>query len=489
MQPTSATIVPDTPISDISEIHKTLQRTFRAGKLRDLSFRRAQLAQLAYLIQDNALLFQEALSLDFGKHRVEANAGELVSIFERTLDAMNNLEEWNQTVDLSKDGHPMFAPLKPALIKQSRGPVLIIGPFNAPFLLTLQPLMGAIAAGCPALVKPSDLAVHCSNLISQLVHKYLDPDCYKVVLGGVEQATQLLELKWASICYTGGMNVGRIVATAAAKHMTPVVLELGGKCPVVIDENYDVDIAARRVLWGKQINAGQVCISPDYVLVPRHHQDKFVASLKKAWHEFFPEGALNSKDTGGIINDRHFHRVQDMLNRTQGQIVIGGQSDPSRRKFDVTIVRDVKEGDSLLEDEIFGPILAIVPVDNLDDALEFIADRPDPLAVYLFSSDEAIKRRVKENTLSGGFFVNDTFYQLAISQLPVGGIGASGYGYSGGKYAFDNFIHYRASMDVPAEAEPLLSIRYPPYTQTTYDALSQSLWQEIPHPRASGISK
>ncbi|KAF8498869.1 Aldehyde/histidinol dehydrogenase [Gautieria morchelliformis] len=477
--------IPDTPLGDIPSIHRMLKDSFRAGKLRPISYRRAQLAQLAYLLQDNYLAFQDALAHDFGKHPIEANIGELVVLFQRTLDAIANLEQWTENVDLSSDTNPMLSALKPVLIKQPRGPVLIIGPFNAPLLLTLQPLIGAIAAGCPAVVKPSDLSTYCSSLISRLVPKYLDADCYRVVLGGVDQSTLLLQLKWASVCYTGGMKVGRIVAAAAAKHMTPVTLELGGKCPVILDSQYDMELAARRILWGKMINAGQVCISPDYVLVDREKQDNLIAGLEKAWTEFFPNGSLSSPDTGCIINEKHYHRVMDMLTRTKGRIVVGGQVDSSRKKIDVTVVRDVRPGDSLLEDEIFGPVLAVVPVDNLEAALEFVADRPEPLAVYMFSSDESFKRRVRENTLSGALIVNDTFYQLAIPQLPVGGIGASGYGYQGGKFAFDTFIHNRASMDVPPEAEPLLAIRYPPYTKESYDALSQDLFQKVPLPRIS----
>ncbi|KAF8581334.1 aldehyde dehydrogenase [Ramaria rubella] len=479
----------DTPLEHISGIHKTLKDTFRAGKLRCLSYRRSQLAQLAYLIQDNYLAFQVALSQDFGKHVLEANIGELVVLFQRTLDAIRNLDEWTENVDLSSQANPMFSGLKPVLMKQPRGPILIIGPFNAPLLLTIQPLIGAIAAGCPAVVKPSDLSIHCSSLLAQLIPKYLDVDCYRVVLGGVDQCTRLLEIKWASICYTGGMNVGRVVAAAAAKNLTPVTLELGGKCPVIIDGQYDLELAARRILWGKMINAGQVCISPDYVLVPREKQNQLVAGLEKAWHEFFPQGTLSSPDVGSIINDRHFHRVQDMLTRTKGTVAIGGKADPSRRKMDVTIVKDVHEGDSLLEDEIFGPVLAIVPVDSLKDALEFIGERPEPLAVYLFSLDELIKQQVRDNTLSGALIFNDTFYQLAISQLPVGGIGASGYGYQGGKYAFDTFIHNRPSIDVPPEAESLLAIRYPPYNKTSYDVLSKDLFQPVPLPRSSGTPR
>ncbi|KIJ36345.1 hypothetical protein M422DRAFT_179475 [Sphaerobolus stellatus SS14] len=478
-------IVPDTPLSEIPEIHASLKRAFKSGKLRDVSYRRHVLAQLAYMLQENELAFAEALARDFRKHRVEVNAGEIAVVFQRCLNAIDHLEDWLKEVDLSGQTHPMYAGLRPGLIRQSRGPVLIIGPFNAPFLLTLQPLIGAIAAGCPAVVKPSDLSIHSSCLLAQLIPKYLDSDCFKVVLGGVDQSTLLLDLKWSSIVYTGGMNVGRIVAAAAAKHLTPVTLELGGKCPVIIDPKYDMELAAKRVLWGKMINAGQVCISPDYVLIPRDQQDNFVNALVKTYNEFFPNGSLDSPDTGGIINERHFHRVQDMLKRSKGKVVIGGKSDTARLKMEVTVVRDVQGGDSLMEDEVFGPILSLVPVDNLDDAIDFLAERPEPLAIYAFSLDEDTKRHLRDSTLSGTLIYNDTFMQLNVAEIPVSALGASGYGYQGGKYAFDTFIHNRGTMDVPAEAEPLLSIRYPPYTDATLEALSAPLKQNIPLPRAS----
>ncbi|KAF8581236.1 ALDH-like protein [Ramaria rubella] len=256
-----------TPLQEIPAIHNTLANSFNSGKLRPLTYRRTQLSQFALLIQENHEAFLATLAKDMGKPALEATMGELAPLVDRAIYAMKRLEEWCAPV--KPEVLPMFAPLDPTILKQPRGVVLVVGPYNYPLLLVLQPLIGAIAAGCAAVIKPSDLSVHTSALLGQLFPKYLDQESYRVVNGGAEQVNKLLELKWNCIFYTGGKSAARIVATAAAKHLTPVTLELGGKSPVIVDAAYGLEIAAKRILYGKIQNAGQICVAPDYMIAPR----------------------------------------------------------------------------------------------------------------------------------------------------------------------------------------------------------------------------
>lgn len=466
-----------TSVDEIPKIRDTLKDTFRKGVLRPLEWRKQQLLQLARLAQDNADTLAEAISEDMGKPKVETFAVEVAAIIERCLKSAKNLEEWAkpeivQVPDWQK-------PWTPTVHKTPKGVVLIISPWNYPMILTLQPLLGAIAAGCCAVVKPSELAPAYAKLIAELLPKYLDQSAYRVVNGAVEETTRLLEFPWDHIFYIGNPRVARIIAAAAAKHLTAVTFELGGKCPVIIDPTTDISLAAKRILWGKCSNAGQICMAPDYVIVPRNKQDEFVAALKTHVDTFFPEGAFNSKFFARIISTAHHNRLKGLLNRTQGQIVFGGNVN-NKNGFEPTVVRDVKDGDSLLEEEIFGPILPVIPVDDISEAIEFVNARPHALFVYAFSEDAKVKQRILDNTRSGGIVFNDTFQQAAVSELPLGGMGESGHGYQNMKYTYDEFTHLRGSIDMPKQCEQFLEVRYPPFNNEQFKVLSAGVHVEIP---------
>ncbi|KAG9102504.1 hypothetical protein FRC06_001917 [Ceratobasidium sp. 370] len=477
-----------TPIAHYAGYRQVLRASFRAGVPRPIEYRQKQLAQLAYMFQDNTQRFTDALYQDLGKPALEVYMAEIGAVVNGALKSAREVSEWAAPTEVQTDD--MWKPFAPRIYKAAKGVVLVIGPSNYPCILTMQPLTGAIAAGCCAVVKPSELTPAYANLLAELLPQYLDPACYRVVNGSVPETTALLELQWDHIFYTGSATVAKIVATAAAKHLTPCSLELGGKCAVVLDPNVPADDpeyvlrAARRIMWGKVQHAGQVCISADYMLVHESQVDELVAAFKTVLNQFYPDGALAESATySSILNCAHLARQQKLLTDTKGKIVIGGKVDETRLKVEPTVVILDDRQDVLMQSEIFGPILPIIPVKDMDDALNFINDLPHALSLYLFSADSALKNRFIKETLSGSIIFNDTFQQLAVTNLPFGCVGASGYGYQGGKYTFDGFTHLRSSIDVPKEAEPHLTIRYPPYTEQTANIFAGAIKQPNPYER------
>lgn len=433
------------------------------------------------MAQNERELICDALLKDLGKPRTEVLTSEVGSIIERAVKSAEQLPEW------AKTEHPDVGDWQkswnPAIYKAPRGTVLIISPWNYPMILSFQPLIGAIAAGCTAVLKPSELVPTFSQLLEEIVPKYLDPNAYRVVNGAVSETSELLELQWDHIFYTGNGRVARIVASAAAKHLTPLALELGGKSPVIVDSAYDIDLAAKRILWGKCNNAGQICVAPDYILVQRDKQDELVKAFQKHYNAFFPKGALDSPSFGSIVSDSHYKRLTSLLSHTKGEVVLQGRTDAARRRLEPTIVKDVAEGDSLLEEELFGPILPIVPVDSLKQAIDFVNARSHPLVLYAFSDNESMKQQLLSETQSGGIVFNDTFQQLAVSQLPFAGVGESGYGYQFMKYTYDTFTQLRSSIDMPKEAEARLAMRYPPHSEDAVKSLIAAVYRSIPSSR------
>ncbi|KAG1733555.1 aldehyde dehydrogenase [Suillus lakei] len=457
-----------TPVNAIPKIRDALRATFRSGLTRPIAWRQHQLYQLARMAQNERELICDALKNDLGKPKTEVLMAEVGSIIEGAVKSAERLPEW------AKTEYPKVAdwqkPWKPTIYKAPKGTVLIISPWNYPMILTFQPLIGAIAAGCTAVLKPSELVPTFSQLLEEIMPKYFDPNLYRVVNGAVPEISKLLELQWDHILYTGNGRIARIVASAAARHLTPLSLELGGKSPVIIDSEYDIDLAAKRILWGKCNNAGQICVAPDYVLVQRDKQDELVKAFQKHYNAFFPKGALDSPLFGSIVSDLHHKRLTSLLSRTKGEVVLQGRADAARRRLEPTIVKDVAGSDSLLEEEIFGPILSIVPVDSLKQAIDFVNARPHPLVLYGFSDNESVKQQLISETQSGGIVFNDTFQQLAD-------------GYQCMKHTYDTFTQLRSSIDMPKEAEPQLAIRYPPHSEEAVKALTAAVYTPIPPSR------
>ncbi|EAU89477.1 aldehyde dehydrogenase [Coprinopsis cinerea okayama7 len=453
-----------TSLEDIEKIHEELRAGFRSGKLNSIEYRKYQLLQIGYLVQENFEAFENALKADLGRPVLESRFVEINTCIGDALKAYKNVEKW------AKPEYPAFNinffAMKPTINKVPKGTVLIIAPFNYPLWLTIGPLVGAIAAGNTVLLKPSESTPAVSSLLAELVPKYLDSDLVRVVNGAVAETSKILELQWDHILYTGSGRVGKIVATAAAKHLTPVSLELGGKSPVIVDPTCDLQTATRRILWGKCTNAGQTCVAPDYILVPRSFQNTFIEALTKTYNEFFPSDAKPSDpdNFARMITPQAFNRVKGLLDATKGTVVLGGETDAATKFIAPTIVKDVLPDDSLMSDEIFGPILPIVAVEDIDEAIRFVNSRDHPLALYVFTQDQAVKDRVFRNTQSGAYSVNEVVIHTGVDGLPFGGTGPSGYGEHTGKFSFDMFTHLRSSIDSPSWVDAILKFRYPPYT-------------------------
>ncbi|OCH96643.1 aldehyde dehydrogenase [Obba rivulosa] len=465
-----------TALDEISKVHERLRKTFESGITRPLQYRRTQLLQIAHFIQDNWKAIEDAIISDYGRSRSEMS--ELKTVFDHAIHAAQDLEEWSKPEKPKVED--WLAGWDPTIYPTPKGTVLIISPWNAPYFTTFSPLIGAMAAGCTALIKPSELCPATSQLLADLFPKYFDSNAYAVVNGAVAEATRLLELKWDHILYTGAPKVARIVAAAAAKHLTPLTLELGGKCPVLIDDDVDIDLVAKRVLYGKQFIAGQACISPDYVLVPPGKMETLIAAFKKYYSTFWPKGPLN-EGYSRIIAPHHHARLKNMLEHTKGDIVLGGEIEGSER-IAPTIVKNVPLDDILMEEEIFGPILPLIQVSGMEEALNIVKELSSPLAIYVFTNSEKLKETLLNSTASGALCFNDTLSHAGVRELPFGGIGESGYGCHGGKYSFDTFTHRRSYANVPPAGEPFMAMRYPPCKDEVYQALTAPTRAEIPKP-------
>ncbi|KAG1775564.1 Aldehyde/histidinol dehydrogenase [Suillus placidus] len=472
-----------TTFTEIDEIYSTLNKTFRSGKTKPVAFRKVQILQLAYLLQDNLERFKEAFAIDLGRPPLEASFLELDTTISDCKVAYDRVDKWARTE--KAPFNIKFAAFRPVIRKEPKGVVLSISPFNYPVWLSLSPVIGAIAAGNCVVLKPSELAPAISGLIAELIPKYMDNDVIRVVLGAVPETSKLMEYQWGHVLYTGSGRVGKIIGIAAAKTLSPISLELGGKSPVVIDAKCDFKIAARRILWGKCVNAGQTCVAPDYVLVTRSSEDAFIKALKDAHDEFYPSGATTTPDISHIISPAHFHRLKNLLDSTSGTIAFGGQTDELRKFIAPTVVKGVKDGDSLMSDELFGPILPIMPVDDVDAAIAYINAHDHPLALYCFSPDATFKNKVFDNTQSGSAVANDVLVHCATDGLPFGGIGPSGSGYHTGGFSFDMFTHMRASIDSPGWIDNFLGARFPPYTPGKLASLKRLGTKLPPRPHIS----
>ncbi|OCH93073.1 NAD-aldehyde dehydrogenase [Obba rivulosa] len=468
-----------TPIDEIPKIFTELKRGFGSGKTESIQYRKEQLLQLGYLVKDNLDRFRKALYADLHRPPIETDLFDLSIVIQDVKNAYNNIDKWTRTE--RAPFHFNWFAMKPSIRKEPKGVVLIIAPYNYPIFLLFGPLIGAIAAGNGAVLKPSEMTPETSALIAELLPQYLDPELYRVINGGIPETTKILELPWNHILYTGNGRVAKIVLQAAAKHLTPVSTELGGKCPVIIDENCDLKTSARRIMASKVANSGQTCVAPDYVLVPRHFQDQLVEAFKETLDKFYPNtDPVRSDSYARIVSPQHTQRIKRLIDETRGEVVVGGQADVEQRYIAPTIVKNVPEDDSLMSEEIFGPVLPIVPVGDIDEAIAFVNERDHPLALYLFSKDEKVKAKVLENTQSGGVAVNDCVMHVGAYGTPFGGIGPSGSGYHTGKFSFDMFTHLRVTIDSPSWLDKILSGRFPPYTEKKFKTLSKLLYPSLP---------
>ncbi|KAK3792234.1 hypothetical protein RRG08_035989 [Elysia crispata] len=440
---------------------KDMRSVFLSGKTKSEQWRSTQLKAIVNLIEENSEKLCAALQADLHKHKSEAFITELALCKNDAIHAINHLSEWMKPEKVAKG--LMFMMDNACIQKEPLGVALIIGAWNYPVQLTLLPLIGAIAAGNCCIIKPSELSPKTAEFLQEYIPKYLDNDCIKVVNGGVPETTALLKERFDIILYTGNSNVAKIVMEAASKFLTPVILELGGKSPVFIDRNTDLNVVARRLSWGKFLNAGQTCVAPDYVMCPKEVQDELVSSVKTAIDEFFTKDPKSSDSYGRIVNSRHFGRLQKLLEGTKP--VIGGDSDEKERFISPTVVTDVQFTDNIMQEEIFGPLLPIITVKDHNEAIEVINSREKPLALYVFTNNKSVREDIRQKTSSGAFVVNDTVLHGGLCSLPFGGVGNSGMGAYHGKHSFDAFSHSKAVLEKSLGMESANSIRYPPYTE------------------------
>ncbi|MEZ6189226.1 MAG: aldehyde dehydrogenase family protein [Planctomycetota bacterium] len=442
----------------IPERLQALRRTFRSGRTKDLAWRRRQLERLVAMLRENEERLFEVLKLDMGKPQEEAYGAEIGTVIGETEYTLKRLNKWAKPEKVRTN--LINLPGSSAIHREPLGVVLVIAPWNYPLQLALLPLMGAIAAGNCVVLKPSEITSHSSRLLAELLPQYLDPHAVTVIEGGVAETTELLEQRFDHVFFTGSTRVGQIVMQAAAKHLTPVTLELGGKSPTIVDDEVDLEVAAKRIAWGKFFNAGQTCLAPDYVLVHASREQELLDALKQAVLGFYGQDPKESKDFARIVSAEHHARLVGLL---EGQTAdTGGQHDAATRYLAPTILRDVDPSSPVMQEEIFGPILPVLRVQSLDEAIAFVTDRPRPLGLYVFSKRKATIQRTLDEISAGGVSVNDTMAHFTVPELPFGGVGQSGIGAYHGKHSFECFSHRKAVIQKATFVDPAL--RYPPYS-------------------------
>lgn len=432
---------------------------FNTQQTKDISFRKEQLKKLSKAIKSYESDILEALYTDLGKNKVEAYATEIGITLKSIKNARKELKNWTKTKNVDT---PLYLfPTKSYIKKEPYGTVLIIAPFNYPFQLVFEPLIGAIAAGNTAIIKPSDLTPNVARVIKRLINETFDANYIEVIEGGIEETQTLIHLPFDYVFFTGSENVGKIVYQAASENLVPVTLEMGGKSPVIVDETANIKVASERICFGKFTNAGQTCVAPDYILVHESVKDDLITALSKTLREFYGQNIQQSPDYGRIVNLKHYHRLTSLLNSEQMNIVFGGHSDEDERYIEPTLLDHVTSDSAIMQEEIFGPILPILTYQSLDEAIAFIHQRPKPLSLYLFSEDENATQRVINELSFGGGAINDTLMHLANPKLPFGGVGASGMGRYHGKYSFDTFTHEKSYIFKSTRLES--GVHLPPY--------------------------
>jgi aldehyde dehydrogenase (NAD+) len=435
----------------------SLRAYFDSGATKPLAWRLSQLDALEHMLFERERDILDALRADLRKPELEAFASEIGVIRSEIKLTRKRLRSWMKPKRVRT---PLIAlPGRSYVVPEPLGLVLIIAPWNYPFQTAVLPLVGALAAGNCVVIKPSELAPATAALLAKWLPKYLDTSAVRVFEGGVPETTELLQQKWDHIFYTGNGTVGRIVMEAAAKHLTPVTLELGGKSPCIVDETADLDTAAKRIVFGKFFNAGQTCVAPDYVLVHERVHDALLNRMLSVVRELYGDDPKSSPDFARIINERHHARLVRLLDGAD--VATGGESDASARYIAPTILKNVQEDDPVMQEEIFGPILPVIAVQNVHRAVAFVNRHPKPLALYFFSTNEEAQRRVISGTSAGGTTINHVWMHVGVPELPFGGVGESGMGAYHGRHSFDTFSHARAVLKKSLLPEPPLL--QPPY--------------------------
>lgn len=446
----------NTPAARISALAAAQKTYFRSGATLPEAFRRTMLRRLDAALANWEKRLCDALWTDLHKSPEEAFLTEISIVRGEIRSHLGHLGKW-----MRPEPRPTplkLLPSKSRIVSEPLGQALIVAPWNYPVQLLLNPLVGAISAGCTALLKPSPYTPHVAKTIEGLISEIFDEQYVAVVQGDREVNTLLFGMRWDAIFFTGSPALGRIVMAAAAKNLTPVVLELGGKSPCIVDRGANIEVAARRIAWGKTLNAGQTCIAPDYLLIHRPLQEPFTEAFAHALQRLHSDDAQQSPHYVRLVNDRAFERVAGYL--AQGKVLIGGRTDAADRYIEPTLLAEVDPASPVMQEEIFGPVLPMLPFDDIGEAVALVNDREKPLALYYFGPEKA-GREVLLRTSSGGACLNDVIMQIANDRLPFGGVGNSGMGRYHGRDSFDAFSHRRGVVESPARFD--LPFRYPPY--------------------------
>ncbi|MFE2996965.1 aldehyde dehydrogenase family protein [Nocardia sp. NPDC059246] len=442
--------------ADVPAVMDRARRTYATGRTRDREWRVTQLKGLIRLLDEREEQLAEALHSDLGRSRAEAWFGDIASTRGEAVYAVKHLGSWMRR---QRQPLPLIQYPGSAWVQyEPLGVVLIIGPWNYPVVLTLGPLIAALAAGNCAVIKPSELAPATSALLARLVPEYFDPEAVSVVEGDAAVTQELLAQGFDHAIFTGGTEVGKKIMAGAAPTLTPVTLELGGKSPVVVAHDADLDVVARRVAWVKFMNSGQTCIAPDYVLADHRIRDRLVDKIIATVADFERDGGPDGRR---IVNERQFDRLAGYLDKTQGTIALGGRATRSSLSIEPTVVVDPHPDEPVMQEEIFGPILPVLSYETLDDAIEFVNSRPKPLAAYFFSKSGPVQRRLVDEIPSGGAVINHIAMHFLVPQLPFGGVGASGIGAYHGRWGCEALSHRKSVLRKTFQPDPKFT--YPPY--------------------------
>ncbi|MDR1747154.1 MAG: aldehyde dehydrogenase [Tannerella sp.] len=443
-----------------SKYHQLIekQRTFFAtGQTKEATFRIEQLKRFRQAVIQKHSAITDALNKDLKKSEFEAFATEVTGVLDEVNAAIEHLENWIKPVEVATP--PLFGDAKSCIYYEPYGIVLIISTWNYPFVLGFKPLIGAIAAGNCCVLKPSEISANASHVIADIVNECFDEACCAVVECDARETAELLTERFDFIHYTGNTRVGKMVALAAAEHLTPTVLEMGGKSPCIVDKTADIALSVQSLCWGKLLNAGQTCVAPDYILVHKDVKDKLIEALKAQIIAFYGESIRSNPDYGRIINLHHFERLQSLLN--EGHIVFGGKTDKSQLFIEPTIIDDVNWNSKIMQEEVFGPIFPILTYSDLTETIQILASREKPLALYLYSTDETVQQQVIRDVPSGGGCINATILHMLNANLPFGGVGNSGIGYYHGRWSIETFSNKKSVLNKTPTNEP--SMLYPPY--------------------------
>lgn len=455
--------------SDVEEILQEHNGFYESQKTRDLDFRISQLKKLQEGIGKYESKICEALYKDLGKGEFEAYATEIGFTLSSVRNTIKNLKKWAKPKSVKT---PVYLfPSKSYIMSEPYGTVLVIGPYNYPFQLLIEPLIGAMAAGNCVVLKPSENVPNVSAIITEMISSIFEKEYIRCIEGGVETNTSLTNGKFDYIFFTGSVSVGKIIMEAAARNLIPVTLELGGKSPVIVDESANLKIAAQRIIWGKTINAGQTCVAPDYILVHKSVKEELIKELKNSIQNFYGTDILNNKDFGRIVNEKHMNRLKAILEKDKENIIYGGKINENEKFIEPTLIEISSWEAASMSEELFGPILPIMTYSNLNNAINLIKKLPKPLALYLFTTNKKTEEKVLREISSGGACINDTITHLVNPLMPFGGVGNSGIGAYHGEYSFSTFSHQKSIVSKSNKIN--LTMLFPPFNKKNLNIIKR----------------